>query len=271
MLSMLEIIEQPQGNAVKRLWHRLTKPSVSAYVSSAGYCSYLRIFCEPRRGVPDWRMIGAYTLDHSERILLPTDIEPPEEAQLRRYIPHEYSRRLLENMAMDILVCSEKQPELRRVAVYGQDCEVCALLPRLTKLAGEIRVITRRPQAVTDTVEELRRKNGAIISVDNQLDAAGFDMLLAPAGGASVFRLSESMIVLSGDRPSVPVNLWIKAARPSLPQVLEEVYDGRYDITEFVGAFYEAGQMRELGRMSPAAGITESGEVIASDAAKLIR
>ncbi len=270
MLTMLDILNQPQASAVKRMWHMITKPSVSAYVCNAGNCSYLRIYAEERRKGLDWRMIGAYNLDSTERILLPAGVEPPSDCRLRKYIPYEFRRRMLENMALDILGCSEKQPELRRIAVYGQENEVCALLPRLAKVAGEIRVITRRPRSVADTVEELRRKIGAIITVDNELNAAGFDMLLAPAGGAAVFELSDSMIVLSDDRPSIPVRLWVNAARPSLPQTLENVYDGRYDVTEFIGAFYETGGMRELGRMSPAAGITESGDISAREAALLI-
>lgn len=270
MLSMLEILDDIQGSAIRRLWHRLRTPSVVAQMRPVENTFFLKISAQLRRDKLDWKMIRAYSLDVSERILMPEGIDPPPETGLRRYIPYEYHRRLLENMAAEILVCSPKRPELRRVAVYGQDNEVIAMLPRLVSLAGEVRVITRRPFAVADTVAELCRRTGAAVTVSEEFDASGFDMLLAPAGGSKVFTLSGDMVVIAPDRPAVPVSLWVKGARPSLPAMLEGIYDERYDLTEFVGAFYEACQIKSLGRMSPSAGLSESGEISPEEAAALI-
>lgn len=270
MLSLLEITCAPERKFMQRLWHELRNPAVSAYMRPAGNTHYMHIICEKRRERIDWRLISSYSLDCSERVLMPKGTEPPAECGIRRLIPYEFRRRMMENLAADILVCSSKRPELRRVAVYGQDTEVNALLPRLTALAGEVRVITRRAHAVMDTVEELRAKNGAAIGVSEQFDACGFDMLLAPAGGAPVFDLSPDTVVISPDRPSKAVNLWIRDTVPTLPPCLEDVYSDVYDLAEFVGGFYEAGGMRELGRLSAAAGITESGKISAQDAAQLI-
>lgn len=270
MLSMLEITEQKECGRLRRWWNGLTVPAVRAILRPAGNTHYLKISCEKRGENIDWRMIRAYSLDSSERILMPSGVEPPEKLGIRRYVPYAFRRRMLENLAMEILVCSERRPELRRVAVYGQESEVVTLLPSLTALAGEVRVITRRPHAVTDTVEALRARTGASIGVTAELDASGFDILLAPAGGAGVFRLEGSEVVLSPDRPAVPAALWIRSAIPCLPPVLEDIYSTEYDLTEFVGAFYETGEMRELARISPAAGITESGEISPEEAALII-
>lgn len=270
MLSMLEITKQEKCAPLRRLWNKLTVPPVRAFLRPVGNTHYLRIICERRGDRIDWQMIRSYSLDCSERILMPVGAEPPEKLGIRRFVPYAFRRRMLEVLAQDILVCCGKRPELRRVAVYGQDSEIVALLPSLTALAGEIRVITRRPHAVMDTVEELRAKTGASVGVTAEFNAVGFDMLLAPAGGAGVFRLDGDVVVLSPDRPSVPVTLWISRAVPSLPSVLEGIYSEEYDLTEFVGAFYEAGEMRELVRISPAAGITECGQISPEDAALLI-
>jgi len=270
MLSVLEIIRTPQERSLKEAWRRLTKPAVSAYMRPAGNIHYLRIMCEVRRERIDWKMIRSYSLDCADRILMPKGILPPEGLELRRFVPYEFRRRMLENMAMDILSRMEIRPELRRVAVYGQDSEVSALLPRLAATAGEIRVITRRPFAVADTVENLRAINGAAISVTDKFDACGFDVLLAPAGGAPVFSVDGETIVLSPDRPGVPAALWIKSAVPALPEILAKEYSEDYDLTEFVGAFCEAGEMRELARRTPAAGVTESGQITAAEAAAMV-
>ncbi len=270
MLSMLEITAAPEKKLLPRLWYELRNPAVSAWLRPVENVHYMRITCEKRKERIDWRLISSYSLDCSERILIPKGVEPPTDCGVRRLIPHEFRRRILENLAMDILVCSEKKPELRRVAVYGQDTEVNALLPRLIKLAGEVRVITRRAYAVMDTVEELRAKNGAAIGITDRFDACGFDLLLAPAGGAPVFEVSPDTIVLSPDRPPRAVNLWIKDAVPAMPPCLENIYSDVYDITEFIGGFYEAAGMRDLGRLPAAAGITESGNVQPEEAAALI-
>lgn len=269
MLSMLDIIQPQETGSVRELWRRITTPPVSAFLRPAGCGNYLRISCEQRRGRIDWRMIRSYSLDCMDRILMPSKIEPPAETELRRFVPFAFNRRMLENMTMDILARSQVRPELRRAAVYGQDSEVAALLPRLCCFAGEIRVITRRPHAVADTVEQLRANYGAAISVTDQFDARGFDILLAPAGGAAVFETGENTVVLAPDRPSAKAGLWIRAAVPPLPLSLADEYDDRYDINEFVGAFYEAGEMRELSRLMPEYGVTESGSVSSSDVALL--
>lgn len=270
MLSMLEFTEQEKCAPLRRLWHRITTPQVRAILRPVGNTHYLRILCEQRGGKIDWRMIGSYSLDCSERILMPVDIEPPENCGIRRFVPYAFRRRLLESLALDILACCSVRPELRRAAVYGQDSEVIALLPSLTAVAGEVRVITRRPHAVMDTVEQLRSMTGASIGVSSELDAAGFHILLAPAGGAAVFRLDSEVMVLSPDRPSVPTALWIKGAVPTLPPVLEGIYSDVYDLTEFVGAFCETGEMRELAKLQPAAAVCEGGKISPQEAAKLI-
>lgn len=270
MLSLLEITCEAERKPLQRLWHELRNPSVSAFLRPAGNTHYMHISCEKRREKLDWRLIGSYSLDRSERVLMPKGTEPPEECGVRRLIPYEFRRRMMENLAADILVCSAKRPELRRVAVYGQETEVNAFLPRLTALAGEVRVITRRPHAVMDTVEQLRAKSGAAIGVSDCFDACGFDMLLAPAGGAPVFELSPDTVVIAPDRPSKAAQLWIWEAVPTMPSCLEELYSEVYDITEFVGGFYEAGGMQELGRTPAAAGMSAGGPVSPRDAALLI-
>ncbi len=270
MLSILEIIRPEKTTLLRRFWNSITMPQVRAVMRPAGNTHYLNIICELRRDKIDWRIIRSYSLDCSERMLMPVGIEPPPDSGIRRFVPYAFRRRMLEALAQDILVCCRKRPELRRVAVYGQDSEVTALLPSLTALCGEVRVITRRAHAVADTVEALREKTGASIGVTGEFDASGFDMLIAPSGGAGVFRIDGDVLVLSPDRPSMPAALWIKSAVPSLPQTLEGIYSDTYDLTEFVGAFYEAGEMRELARISPAAGICECGEISPEDAALLI-
>jgi len=270
MLSLLEITIPENNGRIRQWWHNVSEPSVQAYMRPVGGTHYMHINCEKRKERIDWKLIRSYSLDCSDRILLPKNIEPPEECGIKRFTPYEFRRRLLENTACDILVCSHKRPELRRVAIYGQESEVTAFLPRLTKLAGEIRVITRRAHAVLDTVEELRAKTGAAIGVGEQFDAVGFDMLIAPAGGAQVFNISDNAIVLSPDRPSRPVTLWINSAVPQLPQELEEIYREEFDLTEFVGGFYEAAELRRAGHMSVAAAVTESGLIMPDEAAEFI-
>ncbi len=270
MLSILEILPPEENKTIRDFWHRITTPAVTAVMRSVEGCSYIHIFCRQRKGETDWRMIARNCLDQSDRVLMPRNLQPPQDGIVRRFVPYEFHRRMLENMASDILVCSAVRPELRRVAVYGMEGEINRLLPRMAALAGEIRVITRRAHAVMDTVNELRSRRGAAIGVTESFDAVGFDLLLAPSGGAAMFRLSENTVVLSPDRPSVPVDLWIKSAVPDMPPVLEKIYSEEYDPVEFIGCFYEGADMTMLGRIPARAGVTESGEITPAEAAELI-
>lgn len=259
MLSLLKLKDEPELTGMRGFLRRITTPSVTARARCVGNTGYVEITCEKRKKGIDWRMIEAYSLDCSERLLLPADMELPLGTDLRRINPVAFRRRMLENAALDILSKCSLPPEHRRIAVYGQEAETVRLLPRLASLCGEIRIITRRAYAIADAVMQFSIKTGVPVGVTDQFDAAGFDMLLAPAGGAVMFELSPSCVVLAPDRPSIETRLWLSRAVPSVPRILEAAYDRCFDVTEFVGAFYEVGGMREFASITPIYAVTKDG------------
>lgn len=247
---------------------------VQADVRSLSGCRYVCIRCEmrPAQDAPrpaDWRMISACCLEPSGRLLTPAGAEIPASSGLRRFRPTRYCRRLAENLALDALGLCAKPPSVRSVAVYGREAEVTALLPRLVPLAGRVHVITRRAYAIESAVAELERQTGACITLSASMDARGYDMLLAPSGGAGVIATDDGSVVFSPDRPLCAEAVHISAALPSLPPELAEL-GGIFDHLELCGAFCELGGMSRLAAASPRCGILRGREVGADEITALI-
>ena len=184
-------------------------------------------------------MIYARCLEPSGRLLLPANIDCPDGIQLRRFTPTRYCRRMLERLALEILVSSPIPPAQRSLALYGREAEVILLLPHLVQLVGELRIITRRTNALADTVSAIIEQTGMPISMSGELCSNGCNMLLAPSGGAGAIELRGTSIVIAPDRPIGYDGIWVGGFIPTLPPALEDIYTPDYNLMEFCGAFFE--------------------------------
>ena len=241
---------------------------VHADVRSLGSCRYVDIRCavsdcRAALRATDWRMAAACCLEPSGRLLVPVGTQIPVSSGLRRFRPTRYCRRLMENLVLDVLEHSEKPPAERSIAVYGREAEVAELLRLLVPLAGRIHVITRRAYALESAVNELARQTGACITLSADMDARGFDLLLAPSGGAGVIA-TDGAAVFSPDRPFDRSALHISSALPFIPPELDEL-GSEYDPLELCGAFYELGGMNSLGAARPRCGMSRGTEVSARE------
>ena len=255
MLSALMLTGAPERPPLARMWKRLFPTPVSAVMDHAAGRPFVRISCELSPGRrPDWRMIEACCLDSAGRLLMPAGTEPPGDSGLRRFVPSRYCRRLLENLALYMLIRSELPPNRRRVALYGREAEVSVLLPRIAPLAGSLHIITRRAYALESAVNGIQRGTGISVTVSDAMNARGCCMLLAPSGGACATEVDDGTVVLAPDRPYSGKVTHIPAALPQLPAELEEL-GAYYDTVELCGAFYEIAEADYLGSASPRCGI----------------
>ena len=270
MLSMLKIIPPKQRGPIARQWRKIVPPPVSAYLDSIANMPYIKILCEEHSRGIDWRMVEAHSLECSGRLLLPKQLECPAEAEVTRFKPAKFVRRMLENLALEALLCSSTPPSQRSLAVYGNEAEIIQLLPRLTPLIGELKIITRRAYAIADVVSETVRQTGMIIQISDEPDAGDCSMLLAPFGGAGFIRARSNAVVVSPDHPISADSVWVNSVEISIPQAIEEAYDAQYDPLEFTGAFYELAGVRSLARISPDYGCCGEGHITAAELALLI-
>ncbi|MBE6754425.1 MAG: hypothetical protein E7559_08785 [Ruminococcaceae bacterium] len=254
MLSLLDIHEPPRRKAPAALWRRWFRPPVKGFLEWCAGQPYMRVCCEQHARGIDWRMVAAHSLEPSCRLLMPADIECPAESGLRRFTPTRYIRRMFERLALNILISSPLPPAQRRLAMYGRESEIALLLPHLVPLVGELRIITRRPETLSDLTEELSRRSGMPIVLTRDLSAGGCPMVLAPSGGAAAISQEGVTLCLSPDRPVGFGGLWVGSFAPTLPPALEGIYTPAYDLLEFCGAFYE---LSGIGMMAtPRAGIS---------------
>ena len=265
MLTMLETYPERRRKPLARLWRSVFRPPVEARISRVSRVAFVQISYEESRHEPDWRMISSYSLEPSRRLLAPVGFVFPESCELRRFVPVEFRRRMLENLALDALICSPLPPSERSVALLGREDEIVRLLPRIAPLVGELRIITRRPHAVAPDADRLCVTSGLPVTVTERPDAGDCGMLLAVSGGASTISFRPDTVVFSPDRPAAPFAMWVRAAEPPLPPSIEEAYSEKYDMCEYVGAFYELAGMRELGLLSPAFGLSDGGNATPED------
>lgn len=270
MLSMLMMIPPKKRGALAKQWRRFIPPPVNACLATVENVPFIRITCEEHSKGLDWRMIAAHSLECSDRILMPAELLCPAESGLRRFRPTVFIRRMMENLALEVLINISAQPSQKSIALYGSEAETAQLLPRVIPLAGEIRIITRRGYALKDIVDDLIRKTGASITLTDEPDAGGCMVLIAPFGGAGFIKTDDKTVIIAPDRPLGSSAAWVNGVSISLPSVLEEVYDPQYDTAEFTGAFYELAGMRSLARISPDYGTCSGSTITAKELSELI-
>lgn len=270
MLSMLMMIPPHKRGAIAKQWRKFFPPPVSASLATVENVPFIRIVCEEHSRGLDWRMIAAHSLECSDRILMPAELDCPAESGLRRFRPTVFIRRMMENLALEVLLNNDTLPSQKSIAVYGSEAEITQLLPRIIPLAGEIRIITRRGYALKDIVDELIRKAGVSITVTDEPDAGGCMILLAPFGGAGFIKTDNNTVIIAPDRPLGCSAAWVNGVSISLPSVLEDIYDPQYDTAEFTGAFYELAGMRSLARISPNHGTCSGSVITAKELSELI-
>lgn len=261
MLSMLRVMPEQEKGAFYRLRRRFFYPPVDGVIVNAGLTPYLRIEALSAQKGVDWRMIASYCMEPAGRLLLPKNVQCPRESGLRGFVPTAFRRKLLESLLKDVLACMKTPPAKRILAVYGREAETAALLPGLSPLVGEVRIITRREYAIRSVTEELLEQTGMPVTITPDLDARGCGLLFASDGGAGMIQSDSDCVVLSPSRPQCREALWVSSARAALPAELEDDYLPEYDINEFVGAFYELAGRLEFGDRSPACGVS-CGRVI---------
>ncbi len=271
MLSMLMITPPKKRGFLASQWRKVFAPPVSAYLDSVGNSPYIKIICEEHPKGIDWHMVSAHSLEPSCRLLLPKDCECPESSGLKRFVPTKFMRRMLENFTLETLVRSPIPPSERVVTVYGSEAEIIQLIPQLVPLVGCLRIITRRPYALNDIVQDTVRKTGMTISMTDEPEAGESCILLAPFGGAGFVNVRSSAVIIAPDRPKAECAAWINKVRVAVPSQLEATYDKRYDEAEFTGAFYELGGMRSLARIFPVCGCSPEGEITSEQLAVVLK
>lgn len=270
MLSMLMMTPTKKRGIITTQWRKLFPPPVNAYLATVQNVPFIKIMCEEHSRGPDWRMIAAHSLECSDRILMPAEMLCPADSGLRRFLPTRFIRRLMENLALEVLLNSSAPPAERSIALYGSEAEITQLLPRVIPLAGEIRIITRRGYAMKDIVDEFILKTGASITLTDEPGMGGCSLLLAPFGGAGFIKTDNNTIIIAPDRPLGSSAAWVNGINISLPSVLEEVYDPQYDIIEFTGAFYELAGMHCLANISPDYGSCDGSLITAKQLSELL-
>lgn len=269
MLSMLMMTPPKKRGALAKQWRKLFPPPVNAYLATAENVPFIKIMCEEHSRGLDWRMIAAHSLECSDRILMPAEMLCPAESGLRRFIPTRFVRRMMENLALEVLLNVNAPPAEKSIALYGSEAEITQLLPRVIPLAGEIRIITRRGYAMKEIVDEFIRKTGASLTLTDEPNVGGCTLLLAPFGGAGFIKANSSTVIIAPDRPVESCAAWVNGVSLSLPSVLEDVYDPQYDIIEFTGAFYELAGMNTLAAISPDFGSCSGSLITAKQLSEL--
>lgn len=263
MLTVLKLANEPERSFVSRLFSLFSGAGVNTRFGTAENVHYLELTAMMRNGEPDWRMIAASALDPGGRILAQRGVRIPECSGLARFVPSLFARKMLENLALDVLVQLAKPPQERRIVLYGRENELCALLPIVYRLVGEICVLTRRPYAIADAAQQLREQTGTSIIVSGDVDVGKCDILLAPSGGAAVLDCSQTGLVIAPD-----AHIGARRALVDLPPVLEDEYDDSFDVQEFTAAFYELAGLRALGRLHVRSAVTDKGELSPAELAQ---
>lgn len=261
MLAVFERVEISNKPWYKKLWCCLAGPSPTGLLEVMETTPYIKISCEEgKKGFP-WRRISEMSLDCSGRMLMPTDVFPPPDCGVLRFVPREYPAKMLEKLACTALRKAEIPPNELSLALCGDFIFVQRALPLFIDFASDIRVISDDADKLADFIDGTAELTGAAVMLTNDIscaDACG--VVIAPDGVGQDYNGNEHSVLFAPKR-SLCYGMQIMEAEVEIPQWLMPAYKTCYDRMEFLSAFYEISRAHRLEELEPHGGVGRYGAI----------
>lgn len=261
MLAVFEEIKVNEKSWFKRKIHDLFPPAPTGILEVVEGIPYIRISCKERKkGIP-WKKISEISMDCSGRILLPVGINPPENCQIKRFVPLEFPQRMLEKLAYNTLSDAKITPSKISLAICASALEVQRILPSFMNFSSEIRVISKDAEALNDFVDKTADMTGAAIMLtDDESAADSCNIILAPSGLPEGAKGNKDAIVFACGRTNF-LGTQILGVDLDIPDWIKPAYRKCYDKMEFLSAFYEIARSRKMESLLPKKAIGRAGSI----------
>lgn len=182
MLTVLRIVE---SRPTARRWfrRRVTLPPVWSRTVPVPDGAY-RVTTAVRAGAePDWAALRREVGCESGRLLLPRGLTPPSGSGIAAFSGSLYARTMMQKALVQALRASGLPPTARSVGIYDPAGALHRLPLEMLREAGEVRVVTRRPDRYAETAAEAMATQGASFLVLPEWRAlGGCGWIAAPDG-----------------------------------------------------------------------------------------
>lgn len=256
MLTMLSMIEPKKRNSLSRALRSIFPPRPVPYLEYIERIPYVRIECESSSRAINFAAVREHICDGHYRLLMPKGLHLPHECGIVPFRARTLPVRLLENLAVEILAGAPVKKRRLCVGIYEDDLHALDLIPRITSLAGEIRLYAPHGSNLNIAAEEIVRECGMPLVTGDSPDVLHpCHLIIAPDDYAGIACAAHCGIVLSPGAEKRD-NININSVRINTPDCLEEIFGDEYEALDLAGAFYELGCMHSLGEIVPVAGTT---------------
>ncbi len=252
MLAALQIEQRHPRGWRQRIREQLRpRGEVCSRLVSTPGGHYLQVTAATGRGGRvDWREVRRVVGGEASRLLYPHRLSPPTDSGVSRFSGNALRRALMCETACHLLRIA---PALARcpVVICDPQARHLPLAEALVPLAGELRVLTARPDRYRPAVEAALQRHGAALPLTDDLSCmAGAALVLAPDG-------------IDGD-PPLPRGWVLSGVEQARPRTITGYLPADYaaytptlppgcDAWEYLAGLYELSGVTTLGEKPPLA------------------
>lgn len=172
MFAILEIL--PRNNSYKqRLLEKYTEPEISLEkLECSGSSPYYIIRVRERSdGIP-WKYIEQAAGICKKKMIIPADIELPEDSLIERFVPKYFPARILCNTAYKLLRTAAIPARDAVCTVVDPEGVAAEYVPKLLSVCSTLKIVTENNEVYDKTAQEALESRGAAITVVSDISAA---------------------------------------------------------------------------------------------------
>lgn len=235
------------------LWQRLLdggRGTVASRFMQILGVRYLLITAEPdRKGKLDWQEIRRIACGESGRMVLPAGMVPPADSGIRPFAGGALQRAMMQTTAHYLLRTATIAPHFRRIGIYDPQARMPYLASLLMPQAGDVQVVTNRPEAYSMQEQLVMEAYGATLPVSDNITALdNAHLILAPDGMNGVYPRTRG-IILSGvmeKQRGVVGGYVLEVSKECL-----EAIPAGCDVWTFLSGLYERSDAKQIASHPP--------------------
>lgn len=251
MIAALDIVYEEKGNFLSRIINKIKRDKITVELRRGRGICLAYVTYTSYNGKVNLDRLSGVVGSQRRRILCESWIEFPKNSDFVRFESNTFKTRLCTNMAYHILKASKGSGI--NLGIYDPQAVICDFLFNALEYCQNVTVVTDESKMYYTQLNRALDELGATAVITSRAEELeNCNLIIAPQAIDTVLSLRNSSIVLTTQKPTVPISGLIYydynfKMPTSLAQIKPDVLTDEY----FCSALYTLENQYELGSIVP--------------------